>query len=223
MSQRAMQILHLSHYEPIPESEGVELFEVAVAALQPTQLCIGLAEIRSRQHDFARDTPEQQRRYLRSKPVPLVRNQTGDLWMIDRHHRLRALLELDASVTTFGYLVAEVASSSRAKTLRELQSRGWLYLHDGRGQGPWPPEQLPTSLLDLQDDPYRSLVWKLKKEGVLRPQPLIPYHEFRWGAWLRRRPLPPFHSGCLEPALPTARRLARSPAASHLDGWKGEA
>jgi len=184
-------------------------------------MCIGLAEIRSRQRDFAQDSAEQRRRYLQSKPVPLVRDSRGMLWMVDRHHRLRALLEVEPKVRTFGYVIAELASDTRLEALRHLQSRGWLYLHDGRGQGPWPPEQLPTSLLDLQDDPYRSLVWKLKKDGVLRPQPLIPYHEFRWGSWLRSRPLPPFHSGCLEPALPAARHLARSHAASHLAGWKG--
>jgi hypothetical protein len=31
-------------------------------------------------------------------------------------------------------------------------------------------------LADLQDDPYRSLVWKLKKEGRIEPAPLIPFH-----------------------------------------------
>ena len=84
-----------------------------------------------------------------------------------------------------------------------------------------PPTALPSRLLDLQDDPYRSLVWKLKKEGWIEPEPLIPFHEFRWGAWLRRRPLPPFSSARLEPALPVARALVRSQAASHLAGWKG--
>ena len=73
----------------------------------------------------------------------------------------------------------------------------------------------------LQDDPYRSLVWKLKKEGVIQPAPLIPFHEFRWGAWLRSRPLPPFSSERLEPAMTAARALARSDGARHLAGWKG--
>ncbi|MFM7266562.1 MAG: ParB-like protein, partial [Cyanobium sp.] len=90
-----------------------------------------------------------------------------------------------------------------------------------RGLGPLHPTALPARLLDLQDDPYRSLVWKLKKEGCIEPAPLIPFHEFRWGAWLRRRPLPPFSSARLEPALPVARALVRSRAASHLAGWKG--
>ena len=84
------------------------------------------------------------------------------------------------------------------------------------------PQELPTSLLGLEDDPYRSLVWKLKQEGWIKPQPLIPYHEFRWGAWLRSRPLPPFSSKRLEPALSAARQLVCSQAAQEMAGWKGD-
>ncbi len=180
-----------------------------------------MAEVRNRQRDFRLESPEEQRRYLKRKPVPLVRNRIGKLWMVDRHHRLRALLEIDSVVTTYGYVIQDLSSKTREEALHALQKRGWLYLHDGRGNGPWPARDLPLTLLDLQDDPYRSLVWKLKQEGVITPQPLIPYHEFRWGLWLRTRPMPPFSSKHLEPALPAARRLARSSAASHLAGWKG--
>ncbi|NDD70304.1 MAG: chromosome partitioning protein ParB, partial [Synechococcaceae bacterium WB9_4xC_028] len=112
--------MHLHRYDPIPDpSDGFQLFEVAVAALQPTQMCIGMAEIRSRQLDFSEESHEERRRYLRSKPVPLVRNGAGDLWMVDRHHRLRALLELDSLVTTYGYVIAEVESHDRSDVLRE--------------------------------------------------------------------------------------------------------
>ena len=194
---------------------------VNVGDLQPTQMCVGLAEVWSRQRDFGAESKKERLNYLRGKPVPLVRNRIGQLWMVDRHHRLRALLEMDPSVTTYGYVVAELDSEHRADALVSLQERGWLYLHDGRGNGPWPSSDLPHSLLGLQDDPYRSLVWKLKKEGVIQPQPLIPYHEFRWGAFLRTRPLPPFSSAQLDPALPASRRLARSAAAAHLAGWTG--
>ena len=184
-------------------------------------MCVGLAEVWSRQRDFGQDSKSERLSYLRGKPVPLVRNRQGQLWMVDRHHRLRALLEMDADVSTYGYVIAELDSVNRNEALEALQQRGWLYLHDGRGTGPWAPSDLPTSLLDLQDDPYRSLVWKLKKERRIKPQPLIPYHEFRWGSWLRTRPLPPFSSAQLEPALPAARRLSQSAAARHLAGWTG--
>jgi hypothetical protein len=215
--------LHLPDYQPLPPppDDPDSLLEVAVAELRPTQLCIGLAEIRHRQADFASESRKERRRYLRRKPVPLVRASDGALWMVDRHHRLRGLLELEPDATAFGYVALQLARADPRLVLQELQQRGWLYLHDGRGQGPWPPERLPLTLLGLEDDPYRSLVWKLKLEKVIAPAPLIPFHEFRWGAWLRSRCLPPFRSMCLEPALPAARTLARSAAASRLAGWKG--
>ena len=214
--------MHLPRYDRIPDhDDDHSLIEVRVSDLQPTQMCVGLAEVRSRQKDFSQESRTERLEYLCGKPVPLVRNRLGQLWMVDRHHRLRALLEMDPNVTTYGYVIAELESGSRDAALLALQDRGWLYLHDGRGNGPWEPSKLPHSLLGLEDDPYRSLVWKLKKEGLIKPQRLIPYHEFRWGAWLRTRPLPPFSSSQLDPALPASRRLAQSRAAAHLAGWTG--
>ena len=214
--------MHLSRYDRIPDHDDAHrLIEVRVHDLQPTQMCVGLAEVWSRQRDFSRESRQERLDYLRRKPVPLVRDRVGQLWMVDRHHRLRALLEMDPEVTTYGYVIADLDSERRDEALAALQQRGWLYLHGGRGNGPRQPAQLPHSLLGLEDDPYRSLVWKLKKEGLIKPQRLIPYHEFRWGAWLRTRPMPPFSSAQLDPALPAARRLAQSQGASHLAGWTG--
>ncbi len=214
--------MHLPHYVQIPDHvDNRSLIEIRVSDLQPTQMCVGLAEVRSRQKGFAQESRKELLDYLREKPVPMVRNRLGQLWMVDRHHRLRALLEMDPNVTAYGYVIAEITCEQRDASLMALHERGWLYLYDGRGNGPWEPSKLPLSLLGLQDDPYRSLVWKLKKEGLIKPQRLIPYHEFRWGAWLRTRALPPFSSMKLEPALPASRRLAQSQAAAHLAGWTG--
>jgi len=201
--------LRLPPYQPLPPPDPNQpLVQVPIAQLQPTQMCVGLAEVRSRQLDFSEESGDQRRRYLRSKPVPLVRNASGLFWMMDRHHRLRGLIELAPESIAFGYIALEVSSDDRSLVLEELERRGWLYLHDGRGLGPLPATALPSTLHGLQDDPYRSLVWKLKKEGCIEPEPLIPFHEFRWGAWLRSRSLPPFSSTHLD-------------SASHLAGWKG--
>ena len=214
--------LRLPPYEPLPPPDpSRELIEVRVADLQPTQMCVGLAEVWSRQQDFSGESLQERRAYLANRPVPLVMGPAGSFWMVDRHHRLRGLVEVDANATALGYVVLNLAEASRQDVLDQLHRRGWLYLYDGRGVGPQPSTALPHRLLDLQDDPYRSLVWKLKREKRIAAQPLIPFHEFRWGAWLRRRPLPPFSSERLEPALPRARALVLSPAASHLAGWQG--
>ncbi|MEB3348996.1 MAG: ParB-like protein [Cyanobacteriota bacterium] len=214
--------LRLPPYQPLPPPDSHQsLLEVTVANLRPTQLCVGLAEVRSRQKDFGGESRRERSRYLTGKPVPLVRGAGGLLWMVDRHHRLRALLELDRHVTAFGYVVLDLDGHNPLEVLAALKQRGWLYLYDGRGLGPLTLTALPDNLLGLQDDPFRSLVWKLKKEGMIQAAPLIPFHEFRWGAWLRSRSLPPFSSERLEPALPAARALVRSRAAAHLAGWTG--
>ena len=125
--------LHLPEYAPIPDhTKGFKLFEVAVADLQPTQMCVGMAEVWNRQRDFREESPEERRRYLNRKPVPLVRNQLGHLWMVDRHHRLRALLELVPKIKTYGYVIDDLTSDTREEALRALHDKGWLYLHDGR-------------------------------------------------------------------------------------------
>ena len=214
--------LRLPPFQPLPPPDPKgKLLEVPIASLQPTQLCVGMAEVRSRQRDFSGESASDRRDYLGTKPVPLVRSRSGAMWMVDRHHRLRALMEIDPSATAFGYVALQLDHDDRHAVLEALHQRGWLYLYDGRGLGPLNPSALPHQLTGLQDDPYRSLVWKLKKEKVIDAEPLIPFHEFRWGAWLRSRSLPPFSSEHLEPALPAARALARSNAAAHLAGWRG--
>ena len=164
--------LRLPPFQPLPPppSDG-ELLEVPLAVLRPTQMCVGMAEIRSRHNDFAKDSAEERRRYLRQKPTPLVRSQAGDLWMVDRHHRLRGLMEQDPGATAFGYVALDLPLRDPHDVLDALHQRGWLYLFDGRGLGPLPPSALPARLTDTQDDPYRSLVWKLKREPALGPGP----------------------------------------------------
>lgn len=204
-------------FQLLPNPRG-DLREVAVRLLQPTQLCLGLAEVRARTGDFRRDSAAERRRYLRSRPVPVAVSSAGEHWMIDRHHRLRALLEVDPEATAFCSVVLELEGASRLHCLEELNRRGWLYLHDAAGQGPHAPARLPVALAALEDDPYRSLVWKLKQEGLIRPQPLVPFLEFRWGAWLRQQSLPGFSSDDLEPALPLARELVRRQGSTGLPG-----
>ncbi|MCP9801226.1 ParB/Srx family N-terminal domain-containing protein [Synechococcus sp. RedBA-s] len=191
----------------LPPLARQDLLELPIGRLQPTQLCLGLAEVRSRARDFARESAAERRRYLRTRPVPVAVSSAGEHWMIDRHHRLRALMEVDSSATAFCAVVLELVGASRAHCLEELNRRGWLYLRDGEDRGPLPPERLPIDLGGLEDDPFRSLVWKLRQEGLIRAQPQVPFLEFHWGRWLRRQELPAFDSMDLRPALPAARRL----------------
>ena len=129
--------LQLPAYEPLPAAPEASsaLIEVAIAELHPTQMCVGMAEIQHRIADFKAEDPKERRRYLKSRPIPLVRSSAGELWMVDRHHRLRGLLAVDPKATGWGYIALDLPFSSRSAVLQALQQRGWLYLYDGRGLG----------------------------------------------------------------------------------------
>ena len=72
-------------------------------------MCVGLAEVRSRQVDFSQDSRERRLRYLRSKPIPLVCLDGREFWMVDRHHRLRGLIEIDPQAAARAYFGKDVA------------------------------------------------------------------------------------------------------------------
>ena len=122
--------LRLPPYQPLPAPDPAgDLIEVRVADLQPTQMCVGLAEVRSRQRDFSLETPVERRSYLAGKPVPLVTGAEGGFWMVDRHHRLRGLVELDPEATAFGYVVLELGAASRLQVLEELEVESYRGHH----------------------------------------------------------------------------------------------
>jgi hypothetical protein len=114
--------LRLPPYQPLPPPDPSQaLIEVRVADLQPTQMCVGLAEVRSRQQDFLSESAQERRSYLGTKPVPLVMGAEGQIWMVDRHHRLRGLVELDPGATAFGYVVLQMAEAFTSTT-----EGGWV-------------------------------------------------------------------------------------------------
>ncbi len=209
-------------YSSIPNPKtNQQLFKVKIKSLHPTQMCIGLAEVLQRKQEFTQLSDNERLSYFKNKPVPLVSNLNDELWMLDRHHRLRALIEINEELMAYGYIVSQINTEKVQDSLDYLANKGWLYLYDNRGVGPQSAQSLPISLLEMKDDPYRSLVWKLKRENLIVKNPSIPYHEYYWCTWLRRRPLPPFNSKNLAPALPVARKLICSFTASHLAGWSG--
>jgi hypothetical protein len=87
-------------------------------------------------------------------------------------------------------------------------------------QEPLPHNRLPSSLLGLKDDPYRSLAWAVREAGGFVKTDK-PFTEFKWAEFFR--PRIPMGSGevAWEAAVQAAIRLAKSPAAAGLPGAVG--
>jgi hypothetical protein len=139
------------------------------------------------------------------------------LYLIDRHHLLRAMMDEglgDALVTP----VADFSGLEPAAVWPALAARGWCHPYDASGRRR-PFSEIPPGLHALRDDPFRSLASALRRAGGFAKK-AAPYSEFAWADFLRRRISPAALAMDFDAALQQALRLAGAAAARELPGWR---
>ena len=202
--------------------------DVAIADLRPTQMTVGMREVQRKQLEWRRthallsQTPlaRGSNRAARGGVIPVVAGPQGYLYLIDRHHFVRALQEeqvVRVSVT----MVADFRGMAQARFWECMAERDWIHPIDAQGRR-HPPAHLPGSIAQLTDDPFRSLAGALRRHGGFRKHP-APYSEFVWASYLRSRIDRPLAERHFPQALQAALGLARSQEAALLPGWRGEA
>jgi hypothetical protein len=80
--------------------------------------------------------------------------------------------------------------------------------------------EIPEKIGDLRDDPYRSLAGELRRLGGYSKE-TVPFSEFLWADFLRRRLKRNAVEKEFEETLEKAMRFAKSAEASYLPGWCG--
>jgi len=147
---------------PPPPDSGQGAVEVAAFALQShPALALVLPRCAVAGQTSLARSPRSGALTCAGKPVPLVAQRHGDLWMLDRITRL-GRSDRGRSRSHHLRLCGSAAEKQRfaLRFLASAQRNGaWLYLHDARGRGRLPPKPLPTGPGKIfQDDPYRSLL-----------------------------------------------------------------
>ena len=89
------------------------------------------------------------------------------------------------------------------------------YDADGRRRG---YEEIPGSVRDLVDDPFRSMVGELCRAGGFAKE-TTPFSEFLWTDLLRRRITLKAVQSDFTHAMEKALDLAKSVDANYLPGW----
>jgi hypothetical protein len=100
-----------------------------------------------------------------------------------------------------------------------LDNRGWMHPFDDRGCRR-SHREIPRSLSDLRDDPFRSLASELRRAGGFAKD-TTPFSEFLWADFLRRRMKRVSVEDDFGRALKVALTLAKSREADYLPGWAG--
>ena len=152
--------------------------------------------------------------------IPVVLGPDQRHYVVDHHHLARALHDegvKDILVT----IIADLTMVDRDAFWGVLDNRRWVYPYDAKGQRRQ-FKDIPKSIADLKDDPFRSLAGELRRAGGFAKD-TTPFSEFLWADFLRRRLSRKSVEQDFEKAIEQGLSLARSKDAVYLPGWCGPA
>lgn len=195
-----------------------QLHPVALSALRPTQMTVGMAEVMRkrklwREH-IERDGPD----FLGQHMIPAVIGPKRIYWLIDHHHLARALFD-EGVVHVFVSVIADLSHLKRNAFLTFMDNRNWLHLFDSKGERRG-YDALPRKIKHIVDDPYRSLAGEVRRAGGYAKTE-TPYAEFLWADFFRGAIDQKEIAKDAGKAIAKALHLARGKKARHLPGFSG--
>src|ERR1700727_2089101 len=157
---------------------------VLISALRPTQITVGLGGVAERRSRWREQRGKRAARYLGKHMIPVILGPQGDHYLIDNHHLARALYD-EGVKSVLTLVIADLRKLETAAFWFVMDNRRWLHPYDERGRRRSHTD-LPSSVKDLRDDPFRTLAGELRRLGGFAKE-TIPFTEFLWADFLRRR------------------------------------
>ena len=193
------------------------LHPVAIDDLHPTQITVGMREVEAKRDEWHAKRGKERSDFLGRHMIPVILGPKDRFYVIDHHHIARALQEerVDVLVT----VVARLKRLEPDAFWFVLDNHGWMHPFDDRGRRRR-YHDIPKSIKDLQDDPFRSLAGELRHAGGFAKD-TTPFSEFLWADFLRRRMKRKTVEKDFDQALAQALKLAKSEEADYLPGWCG--
>lgn len=204
--------------EPQAHAPSPTLHTVSISDLRPTQMTVGMREVEEKRKAWRGLDIKKSAGFLGRHMIPVVRGPKDRLFVVDHHHLARALHDEGVEEVLTSPL-ADLRTLDKDEFWRFLDNRGWMHPFDADGVRQSRSE-LPKTVADLKDDPYRSLAGELRFAGGYAKD-ATPFSEFLWADALRRRVDAKTAKNDPETALEEALAFAKSAAASYLPGWCG--
>ena len=201
------------------------LHPVPILSLRPTQMTVGMREVkekrkRLREYWKAHKSKKKQGEFLGRHTIPVVLGPDKCNYVVDHHHLARALHDEgieDILVTVIG----DLTMVERDAFWGVMDNKRWAYPYDAKGERRH-FKDLPKSIADLKDDPFRSLAGELRRSGGFAKD-TTPFSEFLWADFLRRQISRESVEANFAKAMEKSLALARSKQAVYLPGWCGPA
>jgi hypothetical protein len=198
---------------------------IPILSLRPTQMTVGMIEVkqkRKRLREYWRQhkSKKKQGEFLGRHMIPVVLGPDKRHYVIDHHHLARALHEegiRDILVT----VIADLTMVNPDAFWGVLDNHRWAYPYDAKGERRHFTD-IPNTVADLKDDPFRSLAGELRRVGGFAKD-TTPFSEFLWADFLRRKMSRKSVEDNFDKAIEKAMSLAKGKDAVYLPGWCGAA
>jgi hypothetical protein len=159
------------------------LTPVAVGELRPTQITVGMREVQAKRKRW-REMGKKGSEFLGKHMIPVILGPKLRHYVVDHHHLARALH--DEGVKSVAVtVIANLSRLDRDAFWTVMDNRNWMHPFDAEGRRR-PYGDIPKSVTDLRDDPFRSLAGELRRAGGFAKD-TTPFSEFLWADFLRRR------------------------------------
>jgi hypothetical protein len=184
-------------------------------------MTVGMREVKEKRKRW-RDhkSKKKQAELLGTHLIPVVHGPDQRHYVIDHHHLARALHD-EGVENVLVTVVADLTMVDRDAFWVVLDDRKWVYPYDAKGERRQYRE-IPKTVVDLKDDPFRSLAGELRRVGGFAKD-TTPFSEFLWADFLRRKLPRKSVEADFEKALERALALAKGKEAVYLPGWCGPA
>ena len=193
---------------------------IPILSLRPTQMTVGMREVKEKRKRFREQKKKKQQETIGKHMIPVVRGPDERYYVVDHHHLARALHEEgvnDILVTVIG----DLSMVERDAFWGVMDNKRWVYPYDAKGERRH-FKDLPKSITELKDDPFRSLAGELRRAGGFAKD-TTPFSEFLWADFLRRKISNKIAEDNFAKVMEKSLALAKSPEAIYLPGWCGPA
>jgi hypothetical protein len=193
---------------------------IPILTLRPTQMTVGMREVKEKRKRWREQEKTKQAESLGKHMIPVVRGPDQRYYVVDHHHLARALHDegvKDILVTVIG----DLRMVEKDAFWGVMDNKRWVYPYDAKGERRH-FKDLPKSITDLKDDPFRSLAGELRRAGGFAKD-TTPFSEFLWADFLRRKISTKVVNDNFSKALENGLEWAKSRDAVYLPGWCGPA
>jgi len=191
---------------------------IPILALRPTQMTVGMREVKDKRKRFREEKGKKQSEMIGRHMIPVVVGPDERYYVVDHHHLARALHDegiKDILVTVIG----DLRMVDKDAFWGVMDNKRWVYPYDVEGER-CRFKDIPKSIKDLKDDPFRSLAGEIRRAGGFAKD-TTPFSEFLWADFLRRKMSRKAVEENFSKAVEKALELAKSEDAIYLPGWCG--